>query len=178
MIDPALIDLTFHLSQPPPAVIEHFRPSPARDSARATERLVREAERWNAAWVREAERQVEGLRLRLEGGPADPEELRVLDRLIALLDAQLDEQAALFRREETRGRRFLKRLKAASPAQWETAQAEWSRLVAAYAKSSLARFELTLALKAIRAQHDPAARTGPVFDDAASLGAYLRAAVA
>ncbi|MET7244075.1 hypothetical protein ABZT49_11955 [Methylobacterium sp. EM32] len=178
MIDAAIIDLTHHLSRQPPAIVSPYLAAQAATTARASERLVRDAERWNADWARDAERQVDGLRLRLETGPVTAQDLRQLDRLIDLLTEQTDTQAATFRSLEKRTRRFLKQVKARAPQDAARLAAERDRLFAAYARSCLIRFELVLALRALRAGHDPAAQSGPVFTDPAALEKYLRAPAA
>ncbi|BCM85846.1 hypothetical protein [Methylobacterium indicum] len=178
MIDAALIDLTHHLSRQPPAIVSPSLALRGAVTARASERLVRDAERWNADWARDAETQVDALRARLETEPVATRELHQLDRLIDLLAEQTDAQAATFRNLEKRTRRFLKRVKAVAPNDAVRLAAERDRLFAAYARSCLIRFELVLALRALRASHDPAARSGPVFTNSAVLEDYLRAPAA
>lgn len=178
MIDAAIIDLTHHLSAQPPAIVSASLAIRGGAGVRASERLVRDAERWNADWASNAERQVETLRRQLQQGPVAPHDLRQLDRLIDLLTEQTDAQAATYRSLEKRTRRFLKRMKARAPDEASRLAAERDRLFAAYARSCLIRFELVLALRAIRATHDPAARSGPIFTDPAALEEYLRAPAA
>ncbi|MCF4128274.1 hypothetical protein [Methylobacterium sp. SyP6R] len=178
MIDAAIIDLTYHLSRQPPAIVSPHLAVRGAATARASERLVRDAERWNAEWARDAEAQVDALRLRMEKGPVTTQDLRQLDRLIDLLTEQTDAQAATFRSQEKRTRRFLKQVKARAPDEGARLTAERDRLFAAYARSCLIRFDLILALRALRATYDPAARSGPIFTDPAALEEYLRAPAA
>ncbi len=178
MIDAAIIDLTHHLSRQPPAIVSPHLAVRGGATARASERLVRDAERWNAEWARDAEAQVDALRLRLEKEPVTAQDLRQLDRLIDLLTEQTDAQAATFRSQEKRTRRFLKQVKARAPDEAARLAAERDRLFAAYARSCLVRFDLILALRALRATYDPAARSGPIFTDPAALEEYLRAPAA
>ncbi|BAQ44201.1 MULTISPECIES: hypothetical protein [Methylobacterium] len=178
MIDAALIDLTHHLSRQPPAIVSPSLVARGGVTARASERLVRDAERWNADWARDAETQVEALRVRLDAEPVAARDLHQLDRLIDLLADQTDAQASTFRNLEKRTRRFLKRMKVFAPDDATRLAAERDRLFAAYARSCLIRFELVMALRALRASHDPASRSGPVFTDPTTLEEYLRAPAA
>ncbi len=101
-----------------------------------------------------------------------------LNHLLARLEVSIEVDAKAFLREQKWGRRAVREIRAGSAADGRVAAGLIRRYLASLANRGRAKAELAFVVRSVIAEADKAARTGPVFEDAKALGAYLRSAIA
>ena len=179
MLDSALIDAMDHaLAFRPPAVTRNM----VDVRAKFAELLSSSREQIAAAnaeldlWIERGERVRADLRQRLSQGDVDQSDLDALAQISDAVDRRVAKDEKAYRRL---AEAFARQVEDAENISAEVEAA--TREVAAgtlrvFAREALERAELGMFLRALRAEHDPAAQEGPVFDDPDALSRYLESA--
>ena len=180
MPDPALLH-SLQTPVPParPEIAEEqewFSPAAER-ARRLASRMVEQFERDLDAWaerIRGNRREIER-----EASRADPTEVVAgLSRHIEDIEYQAERRAISAARFEKRANRLTRQWFSRDPAFGAIHRSLVDRLVAGERRAIDDLLEQALYLRAFRAERDPDARGGPVFDDPGEMERYLRSAVA
>lgn len=175
MLDPAIIE-SLHIPFPPerPAMVEEqvLRSAAAEQAARIGRRLADSfdtaADTWIATMER-ARRSAEGATIESES-PAD---LRTLSATIDDFEAVAEMRAKHGARLQKRIAREVKAVFQSDPSLAAAHRAFGGRIVTTEKRIVDALLDYALFLRAVRAEIDPLARSGPTFDTSDGLANYL-----
>lgn len=180
MIDPAIL----HSLEPPmpptrPEIVEEREwLSPVAEKAkRLAYRLVEDYERDIAGWLDRLRRNQQELEL-VAPHPDRHEFSEQAKRLIEDIEYQAERRAVSAARFSKRAKKFNKHWFSVDPSLGAVHRSFVSRIADAEQTAIDGLLEHALFLRALRAEQDPDARGGPVFDNPDDLGSYLRDLVA
>lgn len=180
MPDPAILH-SLQIPVPParPEIVEEqewFSPA-AEKARRLASRMVEQFERDLSAWVERIRRNRQ--EIEQEAARADPAALAAdLSRHIEDIEYQAERRAISAARFEKRASRLTRQWFARDPAFGAIHRSLVDRLVSGERRAIDELLEQALYLRAFRAERDPDARGGPVFDEPGELERHLRSAVA
>ena len=169
MPDPALLDLMFHLSWQPPAIVRPAVVASAAGSSEAFERFVESSEAEVDAWELRGQKLREILWQRyLDGNSAV--EFSTIENMIDSFERSLrveGREVARFRKDVRREERD------APPSKRLEVERLGRRMLAACERFFEQGLEFAIFLRALRAEVDPTPQNGISFDDPEALERFL-----
>lgn len=179
-IDKAIIDTMAGVLASPPAISRPFFDvdGTMESLAKSQDLHLKDAEKALRKWLRQAEATREELRTLFQENPIRASHLDLLTHAAEAMEAKAEGMAKAHRSGQKAARRQMKEVRAISPSAAPALEANWERTWAIFLAEVDDLLAMALFMRALRAEHDPETRNGPVFNNAEDVSRYLNQIIA